>query len=133
MRTQPITYIISAQLASLSEGVNKTRTDALRRELEDRGLNFKQVQGKYKDNEEDSFVVVQSGNNELRSLLEELASDFEQESILLIDANRAAWLLYSSGEDEYIGKWEAATREIAQQQEGYTYCPVLNQHYIVRA
>lgn len=69
-----------------------------------------------------------------------VAKEFEQESVLFLDNQRNAYLLYLSQEDkypspmcgEYLGRFIEVSKEIAEDKPAFTFDPTTNKYYIVR-
>lgn len=119
--------IISAELSHLGAEVNAERTKELQHALEVRGIGFKPLKGKYKGTTESSFIV------EMRSVVEDIAASFEQESILVLDPWNNAKLVFTNSEQvENIGKLIKVTSDEALALDAWSYRPDLNQYYAVK-
>lgn len=114
MNTQTPFMIMSADRAEYGADINAERRKLLVRQFEARGLSFKEVEGSYNGTKETSYVIpVHSSGDE--SLVLTLARRYGQESVLSVDANRFATLLYlhsdMGGPDvkavEPVGHWRA--------------------------
>jgi hypothetical protein len=53
----------------------------------------------------------------------------DEESYLLIDSDREAFLVFQDGSTQHIGKFTPVSARVAIAAEGYTYSPVLQQYY----
>ena len=98
--------VISAELAGDPCGLNAQATSELRRDLDRHALRFVSVLGSYKGATENSFVVLLSSVVDWHAV-EALASRYDQESVLLVNADRTAALHYTDGRVEGIGQWTA--------------------------
>lgn len=97
-------YIISAERYNLTVEENKARTLAFVQEMLDLGLTFVAVQGVYKGTSEQSFIVNAHGmpTGWIRRKMREL----DQESILVIEKDNSATLVYADGAAESLGKFQ---------------------------
>lgn len=96
--------------------------------LEENGIEYADIFGKYRGCEESSILMSQ----EHLSLAISIARDHKQETILLLDSDRTAELLYvESGEREHIGTLRAVTRDEAETRLSCSYNPVTKTYYIV--
>jgi len=129
MKTEAVTFIISGYQKDLPLENNQAAHAYLKAELDHHNIGYKTVAGKYKGFEEQSLVVVGAWT----ALLLDLADDVGQECILMLDANREAYLLYVDGdEQEHIGSWVTASKAEALAEDSWTYCPALDSYYVVR-
>lgn len=121
--------IFSAELASWSPAVNASRTEFLKRQLEARGLDFAPVLGSYKGVKEHSFIVLAPESSSAFDQCVSIARHWGQESILSVDANRHATLVYLSATGaegspiarlESIGTFRAVSSTEAAQLDGWT-------------
>ena len=96
--------VLSAELAGDPLGVNAEATADLRHDLEGEHLQFVSVTGSYKGSRENGFVVLLSGVIAWHTVLL-LAVRYDQESVLLVNADRSAALHYTDGRIEAIGTW----------------------------
>jgi hypothetical protein len=85
--------IISAELSTLGKAENALRTKLLKDMLEDIGAEFLQADGCYKGTEEVSFVV-KSDITMFKALLDIASKNFAQESVLYVDEDKQAYLMY---------------------------------------
>lgn len=97
-------YIISAELSSLKASENKARTLILVREMLELGLDFVAVKGVYKGVAERSFVVFEHGMP--TGWILDTMRKFGQESILAIESDNKATLVYADGSAECLGKFQ---------------------------
>ena len=113
--------IISAEKAGLSQAENNLRTDMLRRELQAQGIPGIQLKGRYNGSNEVSFLVPAAEDSPESHAVERLAKHWQQESVLAIDPDKRATLLFSDGTRKPLGPF----REIdpAQEVDSYTDFP----------
>lgn len=91
----------------------------------------KQLQGRYKGETEDSILIVPLDPRDFRNnILTSLLPQFGQETALYLDANREAYLVYTSGEERRVGPWRAVSPAVARSSLSYTYDPLTDQHYL---
>ncbi|QOC54203.1 hypothetical protein Atoyac14_23 [Aeromonas phage Atoyac14] len=90
-----IYVVISAELSTLNAADNDGRSDDLLRRLNGRfdSSCVDEVQGCYKGTLERSFVVQCKDHSDV-GVVHRFAKEFSQESILLVDSRRTAFLLY---------------------------------------
>jgi hypothetical protein len=89
------------------------------------------VKGCYKGSIEDSFKVNIEDDQDL-NLVIALASMFEQESVLIVDGSRIAWLSYAKGRDVRLGEFIAVSEAEAKAQDAWTFDPESDTYFIVR-
>lgn len=87
--------VISAHKSQESLDINTKNTDRLRGQLRSEGLcfQFDEVQGMYKGEAEPAFAVQCNDFSDVGTLLYR-AREYNQESIMLIDARKRAYLLF---------------------------------------
>ena len=97
-------YIISAERFNLSVEDNKARTFDLVKEMLRLGLSFTAVKGVYKGTAEQSFIVFTHDMPEgwIMATMRRL----DQESILVVEQDKGASLVYADGNTEYLGKFQ---------------------------
>ena len=94
-------------------------------------FNYKLVEGCYKGKTEVSFYVeietVQDFN-----LIENIAHYYKQESILFVNDDRQAYLVYldDTSNPVYIGNFKQVSKSEALQHDAYTYDYKNNGYYI---
>ena len=89
--------------------------------------NYKRLQDMYKGIAENSYIVDMAHID----LVIDLAIDHKQESILLLDEDRNAKLVYLADmSEESLGQLVAVSETEALNQLAYTYNPETKQHYI---
>jgi len=132
--TKPWIALVSASLSKLGRDKNKKRTEFLADLFKDRltePWKFAPVKGCYKGQKEDSFKVNVSDPIDL-GLVEKVARFFDQESYLLIDSNRIAWLWFLNGDVHRLGSLVAASAAEAMAQEAWTFDPESGTYFIVK-
>lgn len=97
-------YIISAERYNLSKDENKARSLAFLQELLDLGLTFVSVKGVYKGVEEQSFIVNAHGMP--TGWIQRKMRELDQESILVIENDNQATLVYADGAVVSLGKFQ---------------------------
>lgn len=135
MRTNIPFVVISAERETWRDDMNQWRTASLESQIAHRDLAYVRVDGVYKGRAERSFVVFLPADRAAYTLemLRGLARHWGQESILHVDANRGAELLYTDGRAPTdIGRWESVTAGEAANADGYTYSPDADAYYIAR-
>jgi len=98
--------VISAELSTLNAEGNAPRTAALRRDLDKAGARFASVLGSYKGSRENSFAVLLPTYAGWHAV-QVLGRRYDQESVLLVNADRSAALHYYDGRCESVGTWTA--------------------------
>lgn len=93
MNTHTSFIIFTSDRSVLSEPMNVLRRELLEKQLRHRGLSFKPVDGVYKGTTEHAYLVLVDSDRD-EAICLELARRNEQESVLHVDANRVATLLY---------------------------------------
>ena len=94
-------------------------------------VNYKKLQGKYKGQEEISYIV----NKQVFPLVRVLT--VQQESVLLLsmvqnNGMRAAGLVYKDGSYQALGYMEHVTKLDAENADGYTYDATTKTYYVAR-
>tara|TARA_R100000951_G_C2540004_1_gene149083 strand:+ start:78 stop:488 length:411 start_codon:yes stop_codon:yes gene_type:complete len=120
--------ILSAELAGLSRKENDKRSNTLEHCLQDCNLNFNEAIGVYKGKEEKSFVVIVNNEDEAQGVKEFAFLNFNQESVLVQDANQEAYLEFGDGSSQRLGILSLVPKEIAQVEDNYT---ILNGEYYI--
>jgi hypothetical protein len=120
------TYIISAELSDLTDAENFERTNALESKLKLWDVAFKRSLGCFKNRREVNFVVITDENTAI-----DLLREFKQDSALVLDSRRNAYLLDATGATKSIGKFKAVPEDIALRNDGWTFDKVTNQYFIV--
>ena len=121
-----IFVILSAESAALNSLENSKRTEILAGCLSDLNIDFERVQGMYKGQKENSFIVYISEDDymELGMVLKLAFMNFKQESVLLHFTNNG-FLLYPGksetiGKVQPIGKYKECNTAELSQLEAYT-------------
>lgn len=127
MNIQTPFIILSASRAELTPELNSERSELLARQLAARDLSFKRVDGVYKGSREISFLVLTPDDN-AQAACYRLARRYGQESVLSVDANRYAALVFLTpdmgGADvasvSGVGYWRSAAAAEAEALDNYT-------------
>jgi hypothetical protein len=123
MKTFDPIFFLSGARDSLTEKESQDRTTSLRYLLGDTGADVVACNGSYKGKAEPSLLVVARGDSAegMRVLLLSFASLYEQESILAVDANRQARLVFTDGrEDVPLGAFKPVSKAHAMRADAYT-------------
>ena len=101
------------------------------------GLPYKTCIGRYNGQSEISYAVPMSNPNVLKDV-SRICRNNSQESILLVDSNNKAKLIYlgvDGPENDYtenLGEWANVKPLIAVKESNYTFDVVENKYYVVR-
>lgn len=95
-------FIISAERFNLSKEENAKRTMAMAATLLHEGADFIACHGVYKGTAERSFMVMDTGLA-TACLIELLAQDYEQESVLEVREGKATLVYFDDTKPEYLG------------------------------
>ena len=130
------TILMSACLSTLTESQNAQRTAALHRELKRHSFDIVSCEGVYKGVKEASFAVPVNYHFVIRAL-SEIAREYEQESILVVDnESKEAHLIELDDCIDVkvaIGKWTKTTwNDCKYNHDNYTYFPEANVYYVCR-
>lgn len=122
--------VFSAWRALASESENRAAVEYVKSALDSRGIEYKSAQGCYKGQTEPAIVVIDTENT--REVAQNFARLFKQESLLFVDANRAARLETPDGELlETLGRLRAVPEHVAKGRDAWTR--VDDQFYITTA
>lgn len=126
----PTTVILSAEKYDLSERENVNRMVKLVNLLDGLGLEYKKVYSRYKNSNETSLMVILSDPDQTENL-RELADQFEQESILVLNPDRTAYLLFADGGESHFGlkQFREISANTAKELDNTTFDPETNKHY----
>lgn len=121
MNTFTPVVILSPEKNDTTEN-NQIRHLNLQAFLKQQYFSFKTVKGMYKGKVENSYVITLK-NEECLSMIKAALFNypFGQESILYVDANRAAKLIYHSGEEKELGRFKPVDKSVASKLDAYTY------------
>jgi hypothetical protein len=117
--TQQI-VILSAELETNTFEKNRQLTENLAACLDDCNFNWKKATGVYKGCEETCFVVIVNNQQEIDTLKDFAFKNFGQESILHQDSNQEAYLKYSTGKTEQLGRLEQINPKYIEHYDSYT-------------
>lgn len=112
--------ILSGELSTLNDYENLKRTINLGACLEDCNFKFKKCLGVYKGTSEVSFLVVVKNEDDIQIIKDFAFKSFNQESILLQDANGLCTLEYNNGKIKALGKFQRVNSKFIEQYESYT-------------
>lgn len=115
-------YLISAALAGDSAREAAERTSTLATQLRSLGFAVDNVTGCYKGQTEPSLIVIPwpDYNSAAEADVLRLARVWGQESVLAVDANRQATLLYADGTREPLGAFVPAAESKALKHDAWT-------------
>lgn len=124
MNTQQAFYILSAERPCLGQHKNLNRSQFMGSQLIRDGAKLVIVGGRYKEVPEAAFLVLDDNTQQLRDLVFRLASLYDQETVLHVDANRRASLYSSEGFLlQELGQWHEIAASAAEQMEAVTQTP----------
>lgn len=132
------TVLMSACLSTLTQTQNAQRTAALHCELKRHSLDVVPCEGVYKGVKEASFAIPVNYEFVVKAL-SEIAQEYEQESILVInnttnDAELIFLNLRAVDRVEPAGKWTKTTGwDCRENHDNYTHFPEANVYYVCRA
>ena len=127
-------YIVSGALSVYNPRMNADRTDSLERWLRAKGFATVQVNGCYEGEREPAILVVDDwpGNELCESAVMRLARQYDQESILAVDSNRQARLIFCEFENtKAIGRWHAVNADTVMSNPSASYTERAGQYYTV--
>lgn len=96
--------ILSAELSKQHDLEKRHNTYFLENSLKSKKIVYNKSTGVYKNLGEQSFVTLPKNDREIAYIKSVAFSDFNQESILYQDKRGDAYLIYSDGTKESIGK-----------------------------
>lgn len=119
MKLNRMHVVLSAELAGAQD--NARNTEFLERRLVADGFNYDPAEGCYKGVTEASFVVQVESFPEVLQLLT-ISDEFEQESVLLVDARGKGYILYNKkSEMTALGKlMESIYNPVSEHVDAYT-------------
>ena len=112
--------ILSAELSTNRAEKNRQLTSNLEASLNDCQISFNKANGYYKDAHEKSFVCLPKNADEIESLKDFAFKNFNQESILLQDANGLCTLEFNDNTTKTIGKFRNISPKQIEQYDSYT-------------
>ena len=127
-------YIVSGALSVYTPRMNADRTDSLERWLRHEGFATVQVKGCYAGEREPSILVLddRAYNDVCEQTVLRLARQYDQESVLAVDANRHARLIFCEFENtKAIGRWHAVSAETVIRNPNASYTERAGQYYTV--
>ncbi len=123
MNTETPFYILSAARSDLDVHENAARSETLHAQLRAQGIAVAECTGCYHGTTESSLIVFDNtpGTLTVHDTVMRLARVYGQESVLAIDANRAASLIYcDDGRLESLGILVNVSRADAEQCDAWT-------------
>ena len=124
-----IVIIISAELSSLQESVNKPRTKLLEDLLKVNSIPYKKSIGCYKGCTENSFVCAPKTLKQIEQL-GTFSKAFDQDSILFRTSTGGVYLCFNNGDKLRLGdKLVSVSESKAKSQDAYTF--VDGRYYVV--
>lgn len=120
--------VFSACKSGLPKEENIDRDAALRLGLSIRNIRFHRVVGAHEGARENSVIVHQDNIDIAR----ELASQYDQGTILVVDENRNAQVQKLDGTVVAKGAWVRKPHHEALGAQDFTFDPVTGNYYIVR-
>ncbi len=127
-------YIVSGALSVYNPRMNADRTDSLERWLRAEGFATVQVNGCYKGEREPAILVLddRADNDVCEQAVIRLARQYDQESVLAVDANRQARLIFCAfGNVNAIGRWHAVNVDTVMNKPDASYTERAGQYYTV--
>ena len=112
--------ILSGELSSLSNEENLARTINLGACLEDCNFSFKKCLGVYKGVKEVSFIVLAWNQDDINTLKDFAFKSFDQESVMLQDANGLCTLEFENNTSKTLGKFRNINPKYIEQYDSYT-------------
>lgn len=108
--------------------------------LKEYDIPFKRVDGVYKGEKENAYVVPlpydEDGAEFLLAALRSLAMGYNQECILRVHPDGSAYLVNTDkcsvsryGRESYIGQWQEVSRHHAETLDGYTFDPESGRYF----
>ena len=118
MNTETPFFILSAETDIHTTNENAYRTGMLNRQLRAAGLATAKCRGVYKGRAEKSILVIDETPNvdDCFNIVLRLAATYAQETVLAVDANRNANLVFTdeSRGSQWIGRFITVTEDVAK-------------------
>ena len=127
-------YVVSGALSVYSPRINADRTNSLERWLRAEGFATVQVKGCYQGNREPAILVLddRADNDVCEQAVLRLARQYDQKSVLAVDANRQARLIFCHfGNSRPIGQWRAVSAGHVMDNPSASYTERAGQYYTV--
>ena len=132
MKTNNPIFILSAERSNYNWFENNDRANDLFYRLEGLGLLVTAGVGSYEGTTEVNAIVVQRPGEDLRELLLNISSEYEQECILMREPSGSTYLINKDWKrDDYIGEFRQVPEPVAKMQKSWTR--VNNSYYITRS
>ena len=125
--------VMSAFNNGNSYGRNLMQHDLLKADLKASNYSFKEVKGRYKGVDEDSFIVHLEDLRDINDL-KALAIFYKQESILYIADNSRNAYLHTFGKNDplLLGKITHVSKDVAMRSEAFTYDHQNDNYFIIK-
>lgn len=124
---------ISAEKSDLNPYENQDRTHFLLGWLHATGYNFKRVLGVYNGHHEQSFIIESTNDSDYLRLLS-MSKKLEQESILRLDNDNKAYLVFTNDLSvEPLGRMIKVNETVAKMQSNYTWDKEANEYYVTNS
>jgi hypothetical protein len=125
--------IFSVYKAGLIDSENERNHENAKKTLASWKIPYKELIGCYKKSQEKSFLVFDNLQNMVN--IYELVRLNNQESILLLDENRNAELVYiaDNPKREKLGKFKAVDKETAEKKDNFTFDPEYKTYWITES
>ena len=124
MNTEIPFFMLSAETDIHSSGENAYRHSMLKRQLQKAGLAIATCRGVYKKRAENSILVIDENPSidDCFNIVLRLAATYAQETVLGVDANRNANLIFTDGQrgSKWLGRFINVTEEVAKAAGDYT-------------
>ena len=122
--------IFSGYTKAANDELNRVRHNICLVSLENAGAKPIELKGYYKGLVEKSILVLDSP--ELRKIVLNLATYFDQESILLLDQDRNAALLFlGDNSQQEIGRFIPVSKDKIDNLDAWVYNPTTKKYYSV--
>jgi hypothetical protein len=128
MRSNEQFFIFSVYQSNKSRTDNEKESNFIFWKLSNAGIPFKQVDGCYLGEREESFLVPAKYEKEIM----EIAKAYNQESVLFVDSKRRGHLIYlEDNKTINLGTLQKVSDEQASNLEAYTYDPTTKSYWAV--
>jgi len=135
MRLKTNKVFVSTFVSSKSLEANKENHDKACSILASQEIDYAIVRGCYKGKTELTILLSADSEAEHQKNLVTAANLgylYNQESILEVCNDDSAFLHYSKGKAQRLGKFVNVSQSEALEQANFTHCPVTDQYFIVR-
>jgi hypothetical protein len=115
-----IGLIFSVFKSNESSNVNETRHLTVKEILNSRNVSYVDCIGSYEGIEEKSFLVVSRDLDLIQDLIDMALMEYSQDSVMLVEGQQSARLLFANGRSERIGNVVQVSEVEAKSFVGYT-------------